>query len=106
LTGAVVAGGFFAAIILVYPGAMGWGDPKMAALIGLIAGLPGTVVALLGALLSGGILATALLIARRRGRKDSMPFGPFLAVGGTLALLWGDSLWTWYLGLVTAGSLG
>lgn len=100
LAGGALAAGLFAAIILASRGTgMGWGDPKMAGLIGLVAGVPGAVVALQAAIISGGIAAVILLALRRRGRKDSMPFGPFLALGGIAALFWGEALWDWYRAL-------
>jgi leader peptidase (prepilin peptidase)/N-methyltransferase len=39
------------------------------------------------------------MIGQRRDRRTAIPFGPFLAVGATSALFWGDALITWYLGL-------
>jgi len=99
LAGGVVAAGFFAVVILLYPGGMGWGDVKMAGVIGLVGGIPGALVALLAAVASGGVVAGALLALRRRGRKQSMPFGPFLALGAAVALLWGEELWRWYMAL-------
>lgn len=100
LAGALVAGGLFVAMILLYPGGMGWGDPKMAAVIGLATGMPGVVVALLIALVGGGVVALVLIALRRKSRKDTMPFGPFLALGGALALLWGSGLWQWYVAIL------
>jgi leader peptidase (prepilin peptidase)/N-methyltransferase len=99
LAGGVAAGGAFALIVLLYPQGMGWGDVKMAGLIGVVGGIPGGLVALLVAVLSGGVVATLLLALRMRGRKQSIPFGPFLALGAIGALLWGKELWCWYLTL-------
>lgn len=100
LAGAALSAGFFALIITIYPSGMGWGDVKMAALIGMLAGIPGSVVALLAGIVSGGIWAVGLLALRLRARKQTMPFGPFLALGGVMALLWGNALWKWYVSLL------
>lgn len=102
LAGGAVAAGVFTLVILLYPQGMGWGDAKMAGAIGLAAGIPGAAVAVLGAILSGGLVAGLLLALGRRRRKQSIPFGPFLALGGILALLWGRPLWCWYLALYSA----
>lgn len=99
LIGGAVAGGAFSLIILLYPEGMGWGDAKMAGVIGLVSGIPGALVALLIAVLSGGVVAALLLAMGRRSRKQSIPFGPFLALGAIAALLWGRGLWCWYLTL-------
>jgi leader peptidase (prepilin peptidase)/N-methyltransferase len=39
-----------------------------------------------------------LLASGRSGRKDPIPFGPFLAAGGAVALFWGDRIVAWYTG--------
>jgi len=46
--------------------------------------------------LVGGPLAGALLATGRKGRKDPIPFGPFLALGGAISLFWGDAALAWY----------
>ena len=60
----------------------------------------GTVVGLLAifvAVVLGGILAVVLLASGLRGRKDPIPFGPFLAFGGAAGLFWGERVVQWYL---------
>ncbi len=99
LAGAIIGAGFFAVVILAYRRGMGWGDVKMAGLIGIIAGVPGTLVALLVSIVSGGLVAAGLLATRRRRRGEAIPFGPFLALGGWVGLLWGGALWHWYFSL-------
>ena len=96
------AAGFaiFLLIALVSRGGMGWGDVKLAALIGLATGFPMVFVAIIMAAILGGIVAVALLIARKRGRREMIPFGPFLAVAAMVTLLWGSNILSWYLGLM------
>jgi len=72
---------------------------KLAAMLGAFLGWRSLLVAILAAVLAGGILAIALLALGRRGRKDAVPFGPFLAMGGLIALFWGRPLIDWYLGV-------
>jgi prepilin signal peptidase PulO-like enzyme (type II secretory pathway) len=81
-------------------GGMGFGDVKLAALIGLMAGFPIVIAALFIGIIGGGLVAGVLLLTKRRGRKDPMPFGPFLCLGGIAALLWGREIIAWYLSSV------
>jgi prepilin signal peptidase PulO-like enzyme (type II secretory pathway) len=90
----------FLLIALVSRGGMGWGDVKLAALIGLATGFPLVFVAIIMAAILGGIVAVALLIAKKRGRREMIPFGPFLAVATMVTLLWGSNILDWYLGLM------
>ncbi len=79
---------------------MGWGDVKLAALIGLATGFPLVLVALVIGAIIGGLVAVALLIAKKRGRKEAIPFAPFLSLATLITLLWGSSILDWYLGLM------
>ena len=99
--GALAVGGLFFAIILASGGGMGGGDMKLAAMLGAFLGWQLTLVAIFLAVVGGGAVAIAVLGAGRVGRKDPIPFGPFLAVGGAAALLWGPRLLTWYLDAFT-----
>lgn len=76
--------------------AMGLGDVKMALLMGLANGVAGIFVALFVGIVTGGLVAIALVLLKLRGRKDAIPFGPFLAIGAMTALLWGSDIWDWY----------
>ena len=90
----------FLLIALVSRGGMGWGDVKLAALIGLATSFPLVFVAVIIAAIVGGIVAVALVIAKRRKRRETIPFGPFLALAAMITLLWGSNILTWYLGLM------
>ena len=89
----------FLAIALAYPNGMGGGDVKLAGVIGLLAGFPGALIALWLGIVSGGLVAIGLLVRRKLGRKDTMPFGPFLALGAVVALLAGGEITSWYQNL-------
>ena len=82
-TGAFLA---FLLVFLLFPRGMGAGDVKLAGMLGLLVGYPGVVVALWLAVIVGGAVAALLLTFGRKGRKDAIPFGPFLALGSTVAL--------------------
>jgi len=92
--------GIFLLIALISRGGMGWGDVKLAALIGLATGFPLVFVAIIMAAILGGIVAVALVIAKRRKRRETIPFGPFLALTTMVTLLWGSNILSWYLGLM------
>jgi len=97
-----VAGGLAGAlllflVVLLSRGGMGMGDVVLAGLLGLMVGFPLVFIALFVGIVVGGLVAAVLLITRRKGRKDMLPFGPFLCVGGLVTLLWGKQLLVWYL---------
>lgn len=81
--------------ILLYRGGMGWGDVKLAALIGFIVGYPLVFLAMFLAVVAGGITAAILLLLKLKGRKDAIPFGPFLSLAAIVTLLWGNIILNW-----------
>jgi leader peptidase (prepilin peptidase)/N-methyltransferase len=95
---AVAAGGVLFLVVLAYPKGMGLGDVKLTATMGLFLGRA-VGPAVLIALLAGSLVGLAL-IARHgsQARKMAIPFGPFLALGGAIAMLAGDQLIDLYLG--------
>jgi leader peptidase (prepilin peptidase)/N-methyltransferase len=97
--GGVVGFGLFLLIAMVSRGGMGLGDVKMAAFLGVMLGFPLVLVAIFLAIITGGLVAVALLVIRVKGRKQTIPFGPFLALGGFIALLWGMPILDWYVRL-------
>ncbi len=102
VTGNVLIGGFAGfgllfLIVIVSRGGMGMGDVKFAGLMGLALGFPLVFVGLFVGIMIGGIVAMVLIATKRKGRKQAIPFGPFLVIGAMTALNWGDTLWNWYL---------
>jgi leader peptidase (prepilin peptidase)/N-methyltransferase len=86
---------------LASPRSMGFGDVKLAFVPGLALGWLGwseLVLGLFCGFLAGALVGLVLIALRRRGRKDHLPFGPFLAFGTLVALLWGDVILHWYRG--------
>jgi leader peptidase (prepilin peptidase) / N-methyltransferase len=98
LLGIVAGGGIFFVIIVASRGGMGGGDMKLGAMLGAFLGWKLGLFAVLLGVLAGGVVAVGLLLLGRKGRKEAIPFGPFLALGGAITFLWGDKLLTWYLG--------
>jgi len=106
LLGGVVAFAVLLALALINPRGMGLGDVKLAAFLGLGLGFLGwdhLVLGLFAAFLLGGLVAVALLALRRRGRRDEIPFGPWLAAGSLVAVLLGEPLIAAYLGATGLG---
>jgi leader peptidase (prepilin peptidase)/N-methyltransferase len=98
LCGVLVGTALFAAVIVLSGGGMGGGDLKLGAMLGAFLGWKALLVALFVAVMLGGTSAVTLLALRKLARKDAIPFGPFLAIGGAVALFWGDAIVAWYLG--------
>jgi leader peptidase (prepilin peptidase)/N-methyltransferase len=97
LLAALAGGTVLLAAALAYPRGMGMGDVKLVAVMGIYLGRalgPALLVAF-----AAGSLAGAVLLVRHgaEARKRAIPFGPFLALGGVVGLLWGDQLVGWYL---------
>ena len=97
MLGILVGGGIFLIIIVASGGGMGGGDMKLGAMLGAFLGWKVLLLSVFVSVLLGGVLAVGLLAAGRRGRKDPIPFGPFLALGGAVGLFWGEHLLHWYL---------
>lgn len=94
---AVAAGGFLLVVALAHPRGMGMGDVKLVAVMGLFLGRAVAPAVLIG-FAAGAVVGTAL-IARHgaAARKQAVPFGPFLAIGGLVGLWFGDAIVDWYL---------
>jgi leader peptidase (prepilin peptidase)/N-methyltransferase len=87
---------------VLYPGGMGFGDVKLAGVLGLFLGWLGwgpLVVGAFSAFLLGGIFALVLLVSRLVSRKGGIPFGPWMLVGAWVGIFAGDPIWYWYLAL-------
>lgn len=97
LLASAAGGGILSAIVIVSNGGMGWGDVKFAAVIGLWLGVQKMLLVLFLAFVLGGISGMLLIASKLKSRKDVIPFGPCLAAGAFIAMLYGTTLITWYL---------
>jgi len=87
-------------LAVVYPGGMGFGDVKLAGLLGLFLGWLGwgpLAVGAFGAFVLGGVFAITLLVTKRVDRKGGIPFGPWMLAGAWLGILAGAFIWHSYL---------
>jgi leader peptidase (prepilin peptidase) / N-methyltransferase len=97
LLGILAVAGILVAVVILSGGGMGGGDVKLGAMMGAFLGYKLALLALFLAVILGGFVALSLLFTGIRGRKDPIPFGPFLATAAAVAMLWGETILTWYL---------
>jgi leader peptidase (prepilin peptidase)/N-methyltransferase len=76
---------------------MGFGDFKLFAVFGAWLGWQLLPLLILMASVVGAIVGISLILFNNHQRQQGIPFGPYLAVAGWISLLWGNSLWSWYL---------
>lgn len=81
---------------------MGYGDFKLLAALGAWMGWQALPLIILLSSLVGAVCGIALMIIKRRGKEIPIPFGPYLAMAGWIALLWGDDIMSGYLGTLGA----
>lgn len=94
---AAAAGGFLLCVALAYPRGMGMGDVKLTAVMGLYLG-SAVAPAVLIAFATGALVGLVLIALRgAEARKQAIPFGLFLALGGVIGLWFGDAIVDWYL---------
>lgn len=99
LAGSLAGSGLLLLIAIASKGGMGGGDIKLAAVLGIYLGAKLTLLALFLSFVIGGVAAVFMLLFKRKGRRDYIPFGPFIAAGAFLSLLYGQELIRWYWSL-------
>lgn len=101
---AIGAAGYFVFMLilaLIVPGGLGFGDVKLAPILGAFVAaehLGYVLVAALGSYVIGGLTSAVLLITRLKSRKDTIPFGPYMVIAAYVALFFGQAIVDWYLG--------
>ncbi|WP_426566854.1 prepilin peptidase [Angustibacter sp. McL0619] len=101
VSGAVLFAGYFL-LAFINPRGMGFGDVKLAGVLGIYLGWLGWGVLLIGAFggfLLGGVFGLALMLAGRAGRKTAIPFGPFMLAAAMVAVLVGEQIVDAYRGM-------
>lgn len=102
LTGALAGGGGFYLIavagkLVFKKDAMGGGDIKMMAMLGGVLGWKGVILTTFVGSLIGSVIGITLIVLKGREWGGRIPFGPYLAAGALVSLLWGHELLRWYL---------
>jgi leader peptidase (prepilin peptidase) / N-methyltransferase len=98
IAAALGAGGFFFIAALIYPAGLGMGDVKLAAFLGAWLGAPVVVALFAGSIIAVVPAIVILAMKGSAGRKIGIPFAPFLAAGGVVALFWGQAALDAWLG--------
>jgi leader peptidase (prepilin peptidase) / N-methyltransferase len=96
--GMVALYGLFLLLALSHPAGLGFGDVKLAGLLGLATAWLGWgtwYVALLAAFVCGGLAGLVLVLSGRAGRRTEIPFGPAMLAGALVAVLWSGPIMTW-----------
>jgi leader peptidase (prepilin peptidase) / N-methyltransferase len=94
---------FFFAVVLIYPAGMGFGDVKLAGLVGGVLAYLSWSTLVIGAFLGflmGALTGIVLIGLGRGGRKTAVPFGPFMIGGALLAIFVAPSIANWYENLL------
>jgi len=102
LAGALI--GFISLRILIWAGvavfgegALGEGDMTLATYVGAVVGFPIILESLILTIVIGGFGAIAVLISKRGSMKSAMPYGPYIALGASVCMLWGAEILRWYI---------
>ncbi|MCZ7530931.1 MAG: prepilin peptidase [Acidimicrobiia bacterium] len=100
LAGGAALFGLLLVIHLISPRGMGFGDVKLAFILGIWTGYLGwgeVIVGIFWSFAAGAVIGVGLMVFSGRGRKDPVPFGPFLALGSFAAVIFGRAFLDWYL---------
>ncbi|MGE5392919.1 MAG: prepilin peptidase [Candidatus Saccharibacteria bacterium] len=101
LIGAAIIAGFFLLQHLISKGRwIGFGDVKYGLMLGLSAGMGGSLVLLFVAYLAGAFAGLSLIAFGRKQLSSRLPFGTFLSLSAIITLLWGGPILSWYLALI------
>jgi leader peptidase (prepilin peptidase)/N-methyltransferase len=102
IIGLIAGGGFFylvavAGKVIFKKDAMGGGDIKMMAMVGGLLGWKGVILTTFTGSLLGSIIGVTLIRLKGREWGSKIAFGPYLAVGALISMLWGEEILRWYL---------
>jgi leader peptidase (prepilin peptidase)/N-methyltransferase len=102
IIGLIVGGGFFylvavAGKVIFKKDAMGGGDIKMMAMVGGLLGWKGVILTTFAGSLLGSIVGVTLIRLKGREWGSKIAFGPYLALGALISMLWGEEILRWYL---------
>jgi leader peptidase (prepilin peptidase)/N-methyltransferase len=92
IKGLLIGGGLFYAAAVLSRGGMGGGDIKLIAMIGSFLGWKTTLLTIFLGSFIGSIVGIALIVIKRKGRKDMIPFGPFLSLGAIVSIFFGREI--------------
>lgn len=97
--GLFLGGGLFLLIALISKGGMGGGDIKLISALGLFLGIKKVLLCILLSFIIGAFFSIILLLMKKKGKKDAIPFGPFINIAFVATLFFGDSIIKWYISM-------
>ena len=100
LLGLIIPSIVFLLIIIISKGGMGGGDMKLIGVLGFILGLKKIALTMFLSFIFGAIISIFLLLFKIKGRKDPIPFGPFISLAFITVVFWGENIISWYLTFV------
>lgn len=92
-----LAGASILAIIVLLTGAMGWGDVELIFFIGLFLGIKLNLLNVFLSIVIGGLVAIILMATKKKSGKESMAFGPYIAISTYIVILFGNEILNWYI---------
>lgn len=95
--GVILGGGLFFFIAVISSGGMGGGDIKLMATLGAFIGWQSILITIFLASCLGSMVGLALILIKKKNRKDVVPFGPFIALGALITIFYEQNLLSWYL---------
>lgn len=98
LGAALGIGGLFWLVSMIYPEGMGLGDVKFVAGLGAFLGA-NILITIFIASVTGSIVALIIIFLKRKSFRDQIPFGPYLALGASIAFFWGQEIISFYISL-------
>ena len=102
LYGAAAGFGIMYVIYALSRGGMGFGDVKLAGVMGLYLGFGYLWLALFIGFVAGAVTGVLLILAKKKNRKSILPFGPFLALGTYVTMVYGVNIINWYFAFILA----
>lgn len=97
LSGFLIGGGVLLLIAIVTNGAMGGGDIKLMFVLGLWLGWKHTLLTLFLSFFLGGLISILLILFKIKGRKDMIPFGPFIVLATMMTVFYGNGIINYYI---------
>jgi len=79
---------------------MGFGDFKLLAVVGAVVGWIKLPMVILLSSAVGAVIGISMMLFGKAGRTTQIPFGPYIAIAGWVAMLWGEQILNWYLGIL------
>lgn len=95
--GFLIGGGFLLLIAVLSKGAMGGGDIKLMAVLGFWLGWKFTLLILFLSFFLGGLISIILILLKIKGRKDTIPFGPFIVLATMVTVFYGNNIINYYI---------